>query len=97
ALAAAASALALTEPFALESPEDAGPFAALVVGSDEVWNLPHPWYGGVPGFFGEGWRTDRLVAHAASFGSYYSDAPLEQCWRECLRRFGAISVRDHHS
>src|SRR5205085_4199102 len=48
-------------------------------------------------FFGEGWRTDRLVAHAASFGSYYSDAPLEQCWRECLRRFEAISVRDHHS
>ena len=42
----------------------------VVVGSDEVWNLHHPWYGGCSLFYGDGINARRLVSYAASFGNY---------------------------
>ena len=41
-----------------------------MVGSDEVWNFRHPWYGSKPIFFGDGLNADRLVSYAASFGKF---------------------------
>ena len=39
-----------------------------MVGSDEVWNFRHPWYGGASIFFGDYCNADRLISYAASFG-----------------------------
>ena len=91
----AVAGLPLSPPFPLDAPEAAGEHDAVVVGSDEVWNFSHPWYGGQPIFFGDRLRTDRLVAYAASFGGH--DAPVDPHWAERLDRFDAIAVRDANS
>ncbi|MFC7536063.1 polysaccharide pyruvyl transferase family protein [Sphingomonas sp. GCM10030256] len=83
--------------FSLHQPQDAGAFDAVVIGSDEVWNHRHPWYGNAPIFFGEGLRTDRLVSYAASFGNYDAEQGLGSDWASRLERFAAISVRDDNS
>lgn len=69
----------------------------IVVGSDEVWNLAHPWYGGQGLFFGDGLADRRVVSYAASFGNYDAAAGLTPHWSERLRKFEAISVRDDNS
>lgn len=46
-------AFPLSRPFSLESPGELEPYDAIVVGSDEVWNLWHRWYGGHSLFYGE--------------------------------------------
>lgn len=46
--------LPLSHPFPLNDPAQAGQFGLVIVGSDEVWNLKHPWYGGCTVFYGEG-------------------------------------------
>jgi hypothetical protein len=73
------------------------PFELVVVGSDEVWNLSHPWYGACALFFGDGIRARQLISYAASFGSHPVVQELEPWWAERLRRFDAISVRDETS
>ncbi|WP_205480819.1 polysaccharide pyruvyl transferase family protein [Sphingomonas arenae] len=83
--------------FPLESPEAAGSYDAVVVGSDEVWNFRHPWYRAKPIFFGSGLQTERLVSYAASFGNHDADDGVHPHWAERLRRFDAISVRDANS
>jgi hypothetical protein len=87
----------MSRPFPLERPSDADPCDVAVIGSDEVWNLYHPWYGRSDVFFGEGLPAGRLVSYAASFGSYPSNYGLGQPWAEWLSRFSAISVRDTNS
>ncbi|GAA4017833.1 polysaccharide pyruvyl transferase family protein [Sphingomonas swuensis] len=72
-------------------------YDAVVVGSDEVWNLAHPWYGHKPLFYGEGLKADRLLSYAASFGNYDAERGLDDYWRDKLARFSAISVRDNNS
>jgi hypothetical protein len=72
-------------------------FDTIIVGSDEVWNLAHPWYGRRPIFFGDRLNARRIVSYAASFGNFESDGSLEQPWAEGLGRFDAISVRDRNS
>lgn len=89
--------LPLSRPFALERAQDMAHFDAVVVGSDEVWNFAHPWYGHSPIFFGEQVRADRLVAYAASFGNHPADNGLPPAWAMKLRRFDAVSVRDDNS
>lgn len=89
--------LPLSPRFPLERPARMPRCDAVVVGSDEVWNLSHPWYGGYPLFYGEGLRTPRLLAHAASFGSLDPRAGLAPHWAQKLRAFEAISVRDQTS
>jgi hypothetical protein len=97
AFAQAVAELPLSAPFSLDHPEEAEPFDAVVVGSDEVWNFSHPWYSSRPIFFGEALRTSRLVSYAASFGNHDAASGLDAPWIARLRKFDAISVRDDNS
>nr|WP_040678566.1 polysaccharide pyruvyl transferase family protein [Rhizobium mesoamericanum] len=89
--------LPLSCPFPLDDPAKAEQFRLVIVGSDEVWNLKHPWYGGCAVFFGEGLIADHLVSYAATFGNFASQARLRGLWGDRLRRFSRISVRDLNS
>lgn len=91
------AALPRSPSFPLEHPAAMERFDRVVVGSDEVWNLTHPWYGGCALFFGAGIRTRRLIAYAASFGNYDAARGLEPAWADRLQDFAAISVRDGNS
>lgn len=95
--ARARSSLPRSERFALEDPSEMESCDLVVVGSDEVWNLMHPWYRGCPLFFGVGARAKRLISYAASFGNYEEKWGLEPRWAEHLRTFAEISVRDANS
>ncbi|NJO69401.1 MAG: polysaccharide pyruvyl transferase family protein [Bacteroidetes bacterium] len=89
--------LPLSEKIPLEHPEQMEDYDLVVVGSDEVWNLSHPWYGYYPIFYGEGIRAKRIVAYAASFGNYDVTWKPDQNWIDKLHRFDSISVRDENS
>ena len=69
----------------------------VVVGSDEVWNLAHPWYGDCPLFYGRGLPAPRLVSYAASFGNHGSEWRLGPEHAEWLAAFDHVSVRDGNS
>ncbi|RHW18541.1 polysaccharide pyruvyl transferase family protein [Sphingomonas gilva] len=83
--------------FALDRPEEAGNYDAVLVGSDEVWNFRHPWYGSRPIFFGERLRARRLASYGASFGNHDAEHGLDANWAAKLDRFDALSVRDENS
>lgn len=89
--------LPLSKRFSLHEPESAGDYDAVVVGSDEVWNFRHPWYGSKPIFFGDGLKAGRLVSYAASFGNHSAWDGIDAAWARKLGRFSAISVRDENS
>jgi hypothetical protein len=91
------AALPLSHPFSLHEPQTLEGYDTIIVGSDEVWNLSHPWYGGKPIFYGVGVKTPRLVSYAASFGNYSCHWGIEDYWADQLRRFAAVSVRDENS
>ncbi|MFL6746396.1 MAG: polysaccharide pyruvyl transferase family protein [Sphingomicrobium sp.] len=95
--ASAIGRLPRSRPFSLHRPETAGRYDAIVVGSDEVWNFRHPWYGSTPIFFGDGLKADRLVSYAASFGSHSAWDGIDPEWADKLGQFSAISVRDQNS
>ena len=97
ALIAAVDALPLSRPFPLEDPAQMERYDTIVVGSDEVWNFRHPWYGGAALFFGDHCNADRLVSYAASFGNHDAADGLDTPWLDRLARFHAISVRDENS
>ncbi|WP_085028098.1 polysaccharide pyruvyl transferase family protein [Ensifer aridi] len=87
----------LSRAFPLDEPADLESYDLVVVGSDEVWNLRHPWYGGYPIFYGEGLAARRVVSYAATFGSHPAANGLESHWADRLRKFDRISVRDDNS
>ena len=89
--------LPLSRRFSLHEPEAVGGYDAILVGSDEVWNLSHPWYGGKELFYGVGLGSQRLISYAASFGSYSCHWGLHEFWADQLKRFAALSVRDENS
>lgn len=89
--------LPLSSAFRLETPSEAEPYDVIVVGSDEVWNLRHPWYAGASVFFGDGLTAGRVVSYAASFGNHDAADRLDGYWADKLRRFSAIAVRDDNS
>ncbi|HWW66302.1 MAG TPA: polysaccharide pyruvyl transferase family protein [Sphingomonadaceae bacterium] len=93
----ALKALPRSAPFRLEAPASAHDYDLVIVGSDEVWNLRHPWYGGQALFYGAGLDARRLVSYAASFGNHDAADGLEPRWVEALRGFAALSVRDENS
>lgn len=93
----AISALPLSDRFSLYQPEAAAGYDAILIGSDEVWNLAHPWYGAKPIFYGVGFNAPRLVSYAASFGSYSCHWGIDQHWAGQLKRFDSLSVRDENS
>ncbi|HUD95314.1 polysaccharide pyruvyl transferase family protein [Sphingobium sp.] len=88
--------LPLSPAFPLDQPETMEDYDAVIVGSDEVWNLQHPWYGGCETFYGQGIAA-RLVAYAASFGNQNAAWGLSDHWARRLRNFSALSVRDDNS
>lgn len=89
--------LPLSAPFQLEQPHTMPRVDTAVIGSDEVWNLHHPWYGGSRPFYGEGLRAGRVMSYAASFGNYDAANGLGPDWAERLGALDAISVRDHNA
>jgi hypothetical protein len=93
----AVSALPLSERFSLHEPEVVRGYDAIVVGSDEVWNFRHPWYGSKPIFWGDGLKAKRLVSYAASFGNHSAWDGIHPSWARKLRRFASLSVRDQNS
>jgi Polysaccharide pyruvyl transferase len=95
--AAAVEGLPRSPTFDLHDPTSIDAYDTVVVGSDEVWNLQHPWYGGSALFFGVGLRARRLVSYAGSFGNYDAGQGLPAVWADRLRTFHAISVRDDNS
>ena len=95
AFACAHEKLPLSAPFDLDEPRDVAAYDAVVVGSDEVWNLSHPWYGKKQLFWGDYLRADKLISYAASFGNQTHG--IDPYWADKLRRFDAISVRDDNS
>jgi hypothetical protein len=72
-------------------------YRTVVVGSDEVWNFRHPWYGGNPIFFGGGIAADRIVSYAASFGNHDTEDGMRQDYAAKLGGFSSLSVRDANS
>ncbi|HEX2970484.1 MAG TPA: polysaccharide pyruvyl transferase family protein [Bacteroidales bacterium] len=90
------STLPLSPSFPLDNPSGMRVYDVIIVGSDEVWNLSHPWYGKCPVFFGEGLKSNRIIAYAGSFGNYSSQVVPED-WAKRLRRFNNISARDENS
>jgi hypothetical protein len=93
----AIAGLPLSKTFSLHEPEAAAEYDAIVVGSDEVWNFRHPWYGSEPIFFGDGLRSERLISYAASFGNHSAWDGIDAEWARKLGRFSALSVRDENS
>ena len=93
----AVAALPLSRQFSLHEPEAATGYDAIVIGSDEVWNFRHPWYGSKPIFFGDGLPTRRLVSYGASFGNHRAWDGIHPDWARKLKRFSALSVRDENS
>ncbi|HEX8192096.1 MAG TPA: polysaccharide pyruvyl transferase family protein [Allosphingosinicella sp.] len=93
----AADRLPLSRRFDLDAPQGAGGHDIVMVGSDEVWNLRHPWYGGRSIFYGDGLEAERLVSYAASFGNHDAAWGLDGWWADKLRAFDAIAVRDDNS
>lgn len=93
----AISSMPLSPRFSLHEPALADDYDAIIVGSDEVWNLAHPWYGGKPIFYGVGMQTPRLISYAGSFGSYSCHWGIDEYWAEQLKGFDALSVRDENS
>ncbi|STY31147.1 Polysaccharide pyruvyl transferase [Legionella wadsworthii] len=89
--------LPLSSPFNINKPEEMKAYDVIVIGSDEVWNLTHPWYGKIPIFFGEGLFAKRIISYAASFGNYSAWNGLEPYWIEQLKNLDQISVRDENA
>ena len=93
----AVDALPLSPRFPLDRPVESPRYDAVVVGSDEVWNFRHPWFGGKRIFFGEGLNAERLVSYAASCGNYDAAQGMGDEWAAMRRGFDAVSVRDANS
>jgi hypothetical protein len=83
--------------FELDDPHPLQPWDIVVVGSDEVWNLNHPWYAGHAVFYGSGLKAGRLVSYGASFGNQQASDGLPLYWADALSNFSLISVRDQNS
>lgn len=89
--------LPLSPPFPLEHPSFMDSYDMIMIGSDEVWNLTHPWYGYYPVFYGEGIKAKHLISYAASFGNYDVSWKPDREWISRLQKFERISVRDENS
>ncbi len=87
----------LSGPFEIDNPAEIEPFDLVLVGSDEVWNLSHPWYGGRSIFYGDGVPARRLVSYAATFGNLPAAHGIEVYWADKLQKFDGIAVRDANS
>ncbi|MFL6851138.1 MAG: polysaccharide pyruvyl transferase family protein [Sphingomicrobium sp.] len=96
-VAKAVARLPMSQSFSLHEPDTAADYDAIIVGSDEVWNFRHPWYGSKPIFFGDGLNASRLISYGASFGNHSAWDGIDPAWACKLKRFSALSVRDENS
>ncbi len=94
---AAFEELPLSPPFSLDFPPTLDDCDMVLVGSDEVWNRRHPWYGVYDLFYGKDLQAPRLASYAASFGNQPAAEGLDPALAGLLGRFDAISVRDDNS
>jgi hypothetical protein len=90
-------ALPFSKSFSIDRSETMNDYDTIIVGSDEVWNLFHPWYGKQRIFYGEGLKAKHNISYAASFGNYPAEWGLEPTWGDKLKNFESISVRDENS
>lgn len=88
--------LPLSRRFPIDRPQEMEKYDAVIVGSDEVWNLRHPWYGGCSTFYGAGIAVP-LISYAASFGNHDASEGLSDHWAGRLGDFASLSVRDENS
>lgn len=88
--------LPLSRRFPIDCPQEMEEYDAVIVGSDEVWNLRHPWYGGCSTFYGVGIARP-LISYAASFGNHDASEGLSGDWAGRLGHFASLSVRDENS
>lgn len=72
-------------------------YDALVIGSDEVWNLNKPWMREDLIYFGQGLAFPRVVTYAVSCGDFDRPEALPGGVPELVRAMTAISVRDHNT
>jgi hypothetical protein len=91
------SSYRLSDAFNIDNPPSFHKYDLIIVGSDEVWNLSHPWFGGHALFFGSNLNSGKLISYAASFGNYDSSNKLDATWVSRLLHFDRISVRDYNS
>jgi len=89
--------LPLGRRFDLARPDTMEPADIALFGSDEIWNLDHPCYGGTPLFFGEGVPAARYATYAASAGSYDAARGLDSARAGRLAAFADVSVRDDNT
>lgn len=90
-------ALPKSHRFALENPAEMPSQDLVVIGSDEVWNLSHPWYSSAPAFFGIDVPGRKVVTYAASFGNHQVSGGLPEARGRAIASLDAVSVRDEHS
>lgn len=81
---------------------DDSPKDAVVIGSDEVFNIAQTtWFGFSPQLFGEGLNTAKVISYAGSFGattiSKLDELNLRHRIEELLNNFKSISIRDKNS
>ncbi len=76
---------------------DWSPYAAVICGSDEIWNITN-WYSGYcPILFGKGIEGPRKITYAASFGEVSGPEDLPEEVAGLLADFHSLSVRDDNS
>ncbi len=87
--------LELTEPYFDKEPleRSLGGYAAIVSGSDQVWNSK---LNGGDDVYLQNFKTDGTVkfSYAASFGTTAVDESERELYRSCLYEFASISVRE---
>jgi hypothetical protein len=73
-------------------------YEAVVIGSDEVWNVKNPAFHCAPQFFGNDIEADRIVSYAPSCGqATYKDLAEYPGAREGLSKMFAVSGRDQNT
>lgn len=72
-------------------------YAAVIFGSDEIWNVGNWFSGYCPILFGQGVQGARKISYAPSFGEISNPAQLPAEVAGLLREFHSLSVRDENS
>lgn len=72
-------------------------YAAVVYGSDEIWNFSNPLVGLDPFYFGAGLQGVRKIAYAPSCGNLRRDADIPGQVAKLWQGFDDIAVRDINS
>jgi hypothetical protein len=73
-------------------------YDAVIIGSDEVWNLTNDTFDHIPQFFGNALKSDHIIAYAPSCGpTSYEDITSHAGAVEGIRNMHAVSGRDNNT